>query len=109
MTLKCIQQDLSAPSSPLTSSRNRDPDLIAKQVRLMLGSMAPELLRACIMGKVAALAEQDGHTLQRELRSMAARTREVPSTYANVFTDLSGMALTLCQIEVVGMGNAEVY
>ena len=66
----------------------------------MLGTMEPLLLRACICGTVGALAERHGSVVRKELLSIAER-EVTPGTYANFFTDRSGMALTPAQLRVV--------
>ena len=99
MTNYCLTLDLEAGNSPL--ARYEAPEYTLSRSRRMLGSMDPLLLAACVRGTVASLAETQGDPVRKELQVIAAREDVSPGTYANFFTDHSGMALTPAQLQVV--------
>lgn len=59
MTEYCLQLDLDAGRSSLRARLDIDPTNVRLTARQMLGSMMPEVLLACITGKVVAAAESN--------------------------------------------------
>ena len=99
MAKYCLELDYEAGRSPL--AQYEEPEKTMWRTRSMLGTMDPSLLKACICGTVAALAERGGSDVRKELLTIAEREEVTPGTYANFFTDHSGMALTPAQLRVV--------
>ena len=99
MTNYCLKLDPEAGKSPL--ARYEAPEYTLSRSRRMLGSMDPLLLAACVRGTVASLAETEGDPVRKELQVIAARDDVSPGTYANFFTDHTGMAITPAQLQLV--------
>lgn len=101
MTDHCLQLDLNAGRSPLRSRLDIDPSDVRRSARQMLGSMVPEVLLACVTGKVAAAMEFKDSPVAKELGAIEKRDEVTPSTYGNFFTDAIGMSPTPAQLEQV--------
>ena len=78
-----LEVDHEAGRSPLAP--DADSDETIERTRNMLGTMVPLLLKACICGTVAALAERRGSDVRKELSTIASREEMTPDTYANFF------------------------
>lgn len=89
-----LKKELESGRSPLRNIWHQQREWVLQEALLMFASMSPALLQACIHGEIIALREQTGHPVQEELETINSRGNEAPGTYANSFTDRSGMALS---------------
>jgi hypothetical protein len=104
MTKTCLRLELDTGHSPLNAAVRQNRKEITTLIRQMLGTMPKTVLRACVLGKLAAWYEVPDSPVRKEMDLIANLGDTAPGTYANFFTDKSGMALTPAQLETVVSG-----